>query len=186
MTIKVVDLLTSSKMETISVRVTYQTSQSPLNAPSGKNSAGHEIMNQPQISSPECECLLLMRVISFNSIPQLFQFVDQGFQHHIDFWSKMVWTRYDEAKKHKFMLYAKGRRKLYGIANMGQQEYDVALSPQGVKPSVASPMRTFLASRANYGLKLSKAFHMSESEGCTITSLFSLSPSLCHMNHGSL
>jgi hypothetical protein len=65
------------------------------------------------------------------------------------------------------------RGKLYGTVNMGQQEYDVVLSPKGVKPSVASPIRIFLAFRANSGSKLSKAFHTSESEGCTITSLFS-------------
>jgi hypothetical protein len=45
MTIKVADLLTSSKTETISVGVTYRTSQSPMDAPSGKNTIGHEIMN---------------------------------------------------------------------------------------------------------------------------------------------
>jgi hypothetical protein len=30
--------------------------------------------------------------------------------------------------------------RLYGTANMGQQEYDAVLSPKGVKLSVASPM----------------------------------------------
>jgi hypothetical protein len=83
-----------------------------MNATSGKNTVGHEIMIQPQICSPECEFLLLVRVISFNSIPQLFQLIDQGFQHHIDFWSRMVQTRYDKAKKHKFILHAKRRRKI--------------------------------------------------------------------------
>jgi hypothetical protein len=95
-----------------------------MNAPSNKNNVGHEIVNQPQICSPECEFLLLMRVISFDSILQLFQLVDQGFQHHIEFWSRMVWTRYDEAKKHKFILHAKRRRKIvwnskHGLAGIG-------------------------------------------------------------------
>jgi hypothetical protein len=90
MTIKIADLPTSSKTETISDEVTYRTSQSPKNAPSGKNTIGHEIMNRPHICSPECEFLLLVRVKSFDSIPQLFQLVDQGFQHHIEFWSRMV------------------------------------------------------------------------------------------------
>jgi hypothetical protein len=99
-------------METISVGVTYPTSQPAMNAPSGKNTVGHEIMNRSQICSPEYEFLLHVRVISFNSILQLFQLINQGFQHHIDFWSKMVWTRYDEAKKHKFILHAKRRRKI--------------------------------------------------------------------------
>jgi hypothetical protein len=79
-------------------------------------------------------------------------------------------------------------RRLYGTANTGQQEYDDALSLKGVKPSVVSPMQTFLASRANSGSKLSKAFHASESEGCTISSLFSLSLTIFvppHMNCGS-
>jgi hypothetical protein len=53
-----------------------------------------------------------VRVISFNSISQLFQLIDQGSQHHIEFWSRMVRTRYDEAKKYKFILHAKRRRKI--------------------------------------------------------------------------
>jgi hypothetical protein len=124
MTIKVADLPTSSKTETVSVRVTHWTSQSSMNAPSSKNTVGHEIVNRPQICSPECEFLLLMRVISFDSIPQLFQLIDQGFQHHIEFWSRMVRTMYDEAKKHKFILHAKKRRKIvwnskHGPARVG-------------------------------------------------------------------
>jgi hypothetical protein len=112
MTIKVADLPISSKTKTISIRVTYQTSQSPINAPSDKNTVGHEILNRPQICSSECEFLLLVRVIIFDSVPQLFQLVDQGFQHHIEFWFRMVRTRYDETKKHKFILHAKRRRKI--------------------------------------------------------------------------
>jgi hypothetical protein len=110
MIIKLADLSTSSKTEIINVRVTYRTSQSPMNAPSDKNIIGLEIVNRPQIRSPECEFLLLMRVISFNSIPQIFQLVDQGFQHHIEFWSRMVRTRNNEAKKYKFILHAKRRK----------------------------------------------------------------------------
>jgi hypothetical protein len=75
-TIKVADFPTSSKTETISVGVTYQTSRSPMNTPSDKNTIGHEIMKRLQICSLECEFLLLVRVISFNSIPQLFQLID--------------------------------------------------------------------------------------------------------------
>jgi hypothetical protein len=112
MTIKVVDLPIDSKTETISVRPTDQTSQFAMNAPSSKNTVGHEIVNQPLICIPECEFLLLVRVISFNSIQQLFQHIDQGFKHHIEFWSRMVSTRYDEAKKHKFILHAKIRRSV--------------------------------------------------------------------------
>jgi hypothetical protein len=69
MTIKVADLPTSSKTKTASVGVTYQTSQSTMNVPSDKNTVGHEIVNLPHIYSSECEFLLLLRVISFNSIP---------------------------------------------------------------------------------------------------------------------
>jgi hypothetical protein len=69
-------------------------------------------VNRPQICSSEYEFLLLVRVISFNSIPQLFQLIDLGSQHHIEFWSRMFQTRYDEAKKHKFILYAKRRSKV--------------------------------------------------------------------------
>jgi hypothetical protein len=112
MTIKVADLPTNSKMETVSVRATYQTSESTMNARSGKNTVGHEIMNRQQICSPQCEFLLLVRVTSFNSIPELFQLIDQGSQHHIEFWSRMVRTRHVEAKKHKFILRAKRRRKI--------------------------------------------------------------------------
>jgi hypothetical protein len=112
MTIKVADLPIDSKTETISVGPTYQTSQFAMNAPSSKNIVGHEIVNQPLICIPECEFLLLVRVISFNSIQQLFQHIDQGFKHHIEFWSRMVSTRYDEAKKHKFILHAKIRRSV--------------------------------------------------------------------------
>jgi hypothetical protein len=112
MTIKVANLPINSKTEIIRVRATYRTSQSAMNTPSDKNTIGHKIVNRPQICSPECEFLLLVRVISFNSIPQLFQLVYQEFQHHIEFWSRMVQTRYDETKKHKFILHAKKRRKI--------------------------------------------------------------------------
>jgi hypothetical protein len=112
MTIKVADLPTSSKMEIISVRATYRTSQSPMNASSSKNTVGHEIVNRPHICIMECEFQLLVRVIIFDSIPQLFQLVDEGFQHLIEFWSRIVRTRYHEAKKHKSILHAKRRRKI--------------------------------------------------------------------------
>jgi hypothetical protein len=108
MTIKAADIPTSSKTETISVGAIYRTSQSPMNAPSGKNTVGHEIVNRPQI----CSRSVNFYFISFDSIPQLFQHIDQGFQHHIEFWSRMVWTRYDKAKKHTFILHAKRRRKI--------------------------------------------------------------------------
>jgi hypothetical protein len=110
LTIKVDDL--PSKIERISVGATYRTSQSLMNAPYSKNNVGHEIMNRPQICSPECEFLLLVKVISFNLIPQLFQLADQGFQHHIEFWSRLVRTRYEETRKHKFILHVKRRRKI--------------------------------------------------------------------------
>jgi hypothetical protein len=35
-------------------------------------------VNRPQIYNLMCEFLLLVRVIRFNSIPQLFQLIDQG------------------------------------------------------------------------------------------------------------
>jgi hypothetical protein len=112
MTIKVADLPTDSKTEIVSVGATYRTSQSAMNALSDKNTVGHEIVNRPQICSLECEFLLLVRVISFNSIPQLIQLIDQVSQHHIKFWSRMVWIRYIEAKKHKSILHVKRRRKI--------------------------------------------------------------------------
>src|SRR6266498_708853 len=107
MTIEVADLPTKGKAETISVRTTYRTSQFPMNAPSGENVVGQEIVNRPQICGPKGEFLLLVKVISFDSFPQLFQLFDQGFQHHIEFCSRMFRTRYDEAKKHKFILHVK-------------------------------------------------------------------------------
>jgi hypothetical protein len=140
MTIKVADLSTSNKIETISVGATYRTSQSAMNAPSNKNTVGHDIVNLPQICNPECEFLLLVRVIRFNSIPQLFELIDQGSQYHIEFWSRMVRTWYVEAKKHKFILHAKRRRKIVWNRNTSQQEYDATLSPKGVKPLVTSPI----------------------------------------------
>jgi hypothetical protein len=47
-----------------------------MNAPSGKNTVGLEIVNQPQVCSTECEFLLLVRVMCFDSILQLFQLID--------------------------------------------------------------------------------------------------------------
>jgi hypothetical protein len=47
MTNEVTDFTTSSKTETFSVRATYRTSQSPMNASFSKNTIGHEIMNKP-------------------------------------------------------------------------------------------------------------------------------------------
>jgi hypothetical protein len=180
MTIKVDDLLTSSKTETVSVGATYQTSQTAMNAPSDKNIVGHEIVNRPQICSPECEFLLLVRVISFNFISQLFQLVDQGSQHHIEFWSRIVRTRYDETKKHKFILHAKRRMKIV---------WNIKHGPTGVLCCIVTKRCEGISHQPNANIsrvlsklwsKLSKVFNASESEGCTTTSLFSLSPSLCH------
>jgi hypothetical protein len=42
-------------------------------------------------------------------------------QHHIEFWSKMVRTRYDEARKHKFILHAKRRRKIVWNSKHGSK-----------------------------------------------------------------
>jgi hypothetical protein len=44
--------------------------------------------------------------------------------------------------------------RLYGTTNMGHQEEDDVLLLKGVKPSVTSPMRIFLASQANSGSKM--------------------------------
>jgi hypothetical protein len=71
--------------------------------------------------------------------------------------------------------------RLYGIAKIGQQEYDYALILYSENPSVANPMRTFHASLAKSGSKTSRAFHASLSDGCTITWSFSRTPSLCHL-----
>jgi hypothetical protein len=118
MTIKIANLSTSSKMKTISVGATYQTSQYPMNAPSGKNTVGPEILNRPQICSLECEFLLHMRVISFDSIPQLFQLVNQGFQHiTLSFglgWSGPGMMR--QRNINSYFIQREGGR-LYGIAN---------------------------------------------------------------------
>jgi hypothetical protein len=122
MTIKVADLSTSSKTETISVEMTYRTSQSPMNAPSDKNAVGHEIINRPQICSTECEFLLLMRVINFESISQLFQLVDQEFQHHIEFWSRMVRTGMTRQRNINSYIIQREGGRLYGIANTSYQE----------------------------------------------------------------
>jgi hypothetical protein len=154
MTIKVADLPTSSKTETISVGVTYRTRQSSMNAPSDKNTVRHEIVYRPQICSPECKFLLLVRVISFNFIPQLFQLIDQGFQHHIEFWSRMVRTRYDEAKKHKFILHAKRRSKIVRNNKLGLARVQCYIVTERCEAISCQPK--------------------------AITSLFSLSPSLCH------
>jgi hypothetical protein len=95
-----------------------------MNTPIGKNVVGHEIMNRPQIYDPECEFFILVRVISFHSIPQIFKLIDQGFQHHVESQSMMVRTRYDEAKKHKFKFHVKRGRKIvwnrkHGLAGVG-------------------------------------------------------------------
>jgi hypothetical protein len=81
---------------------------------------------------------------------------------------------------YSYFMQREGER-LYGIAKMGQQEYDVALILYGRNPSVAIPMCTFHASLVNSASKSSRAFHASLSDGCTITWSFSRTPSLCHL-----
>jgi hypothetical protein len=70
---------------------------------------------------------------------------------------------------------------LYGIAKTCQQEYDDTLILYGENPSIANPMRTFHRSLVKSGLKSSRAFHASLSDGCTITWLFSRTLSLCYV-----
>jgi hypothetical protein len=77
------------------------------------------------------------------------------------------------------MQRASGR--LYGMAMKGQHEYDASVILKGVKPSVAKPIRTFLASLAKSGSKLSRAFHASPSDGCTINPSYLSIQSLCHL-----
>jgi hypothetical protein len=62
----------------------------------------------------------------------------------------------------------------YGITKMGQHEYDAADESQNVNPCIANPMRTFLASLAKSTSKLSRDFHASLSNRCTITWSFSM------------
>jgi hypothetical protein len=71
--------------------------------------------------------------------------------------------------------------RLYGKAQMGQQEYDVEFVLNGLKPSVANPKQTFLASLAKSASNLSSTFHASPSEGCPMTLSFSRMSSLCHL-----
>jgi hypothetical protein len=78
-----------------------------------------------------------------------------------------------------FMQRAGGR--LYNMAMLGYHEYDATVILNGVKPSVAKPIRTFLASLAKSGSKLSRAFHASSSDGCTINSSYLSVQSLCHL-----
>jgi hypothetical protein len=70
---------------------------------------------------------------------------------------------------------------LYGIAKIGQHEYDDALVLYDENPSIANPMSTFHASLVKFGSKSSRAFHASLSDRCTITWSFSRTPSLCHL-----
>jgi hypothetical protein len=58
---------------------------------------------------------------------------------------------------------------LYIIAKTSQQEYDAALVLDGVNPSMVNPMHTFRASLTKSASKSSRVFHVSVSDGCTIT-----------------
>jgi hypothetical protein len=78
-----------------------------------------------------------------------------------------------------FIQRASGR--LYGIAKIGQQEYDDALILYNENPSMANPMRTFHASLMKSGSKSSKAFHASLSDESIITWSFSRTSSLCQL-----
>jgi hypothetical protein len=71
--------------------------------------------------------------------------------------------------------------RLYDTTNMGHQEYGPKSALNGSKPYVPNLMRTFLASLAKYVSKLLSAFHASPSDGCTMTLLFSRTPSMCHL-----
>jgi hypothetical protein len=66
-----------------------------------------------------------------------------------------------------FIQRAGGR--LYEIIKTGQYKYDDALILYVDNPSVVNPMRTFHASLAKSESKSSRAFHVSLSDGCTIT-----------------
>jgi hypothetical protein len=70
---------------------------------------------------------------------------------------------------------------LYGIAKTGQQEYDAALILYSENPSITNPMHTFYTYLAKSASKSYRAFRASLSDGCTITWLFSCTPSLCHL-----
>jgi hypothetical protein len=67
------------------------------------------------------------------------------------------------------------------LAMTGQHEYDATVILKDMKPSVAKSLRTFLASLANSGSKLSRAFHASAYDGCTINPSCLFVQSLCHL-----
>jgi hypothetical protein len=71
--------------------------------------------------------------------------------------------------------------RLYEIAKTDQHEYDAVDELYDMNPFVTNPMRTFLTSLMKSGSKLSRVFHASLSDGCTITWSFSCTPSLCHL-----
>jgi hypothetical protein len=67
------------------------------------------------------------------------------------------------------------------LAMTCQHEYDATVILKDMKPSVAKLIRTFLASLANSRSKLSRAFHASASDGCTINPSCLSVKSLCHL-----
>jgi hypothetical protein len=58
-------------------------------------------MDQPQIRNSNVEFLLLVIVIRFDS--------SIGIQYHIEAYSRVVWTRYDETQEHIFIFHVNRR-----------------------------------------------------------------------------
>lgn len=61
---------------------------------------GKEIVNRSHICGPKAEFLLFEPAVSFDSSPQFFQLFYQRFHHHIELWSNVFQTWYDEAQKY--------------------------------------------------------------------------------------
>jgi hypothetical protein len=71
--------------------------------------------------------------------------------------------------------------RFYRTAKTSQQEYGAEFELNESMSSVTNPKRTFLASLTKSASKLSRTFHASLSEGCSMSVSFSRMSSLCHL-----
>ena len=137
-------------------------------------------MHQPQICNSKFEYMFFKNIVCFDSFQSTFNSSIKGFNMALSFFPG--WFEPGMIKQRNINSYFIQREggRLYEITKTNQHEYDDAIWPKGVKPSVASPIQTFLSSAAKSGSNMSRAFQASPSEGCTIRSSLSQTPSLCH------
>src|SRR6266511_3231446 len=138
-------------------------------------------MTGPQICNSKLEFLFLIAILRFDSRPQLFQLFDQGFQHHVETLSRMLWARYDEAQEYKLIFHAKRRWKVVWNSKDWPARVGCSACVERCETIGRQPNMNISRIPGKVFVKAVQSLPCLIIRGCTITPSFSRTPSLCHL-----